>query len=142
MGTAESSAAKWHRRRDGSRSFRFLSQQNQPVRDNRRWRYRRQNQGGRWKLDARHNTEELVRRIRRVGELPWLVSYGAAPELSALYEGFTKIAHNLSHSAAKHYYGSELMFFSPGLEIPAVEPPANIYGDVVDEERGAGAMLF
>jgi hypothetical protein len=34
------------------------------------------------------------------------------------------------------------MFFSPGLEIPAVEPPANIYGDVVDEERGAGAMLF
>lgn len=162
-------------------------------------------QDGPWKLDARYNSKELIRRIQKAGryrnritlsqmdaadyirevvtqlpehtflyfdppyyikgeglyensyqdndhaeiallvhsvEQPWIVSYDAVPEIIALYGDFSRITYDLSYSAADRYRGSEVMFFSPELELPAIESPANIRVDVVNRVRRAGVMLF
>lgn len=84
---------------------------------------------------------EIAWLVRNVNQ-PWTVSYDAVPEIFELYKGFRQIVYDLSYSAAERYRGSEVMFFSPGLELPAVESPANIYVEVVGRARRAGAALF
>lgn len=81
---------------------------------------------------------ELVRNITQ----PWIVSYDAVPRILGLYEDLNRITYSLSYSAADHYRGSEVMFFSSDLEFPEVTSPANVHGGAVDAMRGAKAMLF
>lgn len=162
-------------------------------------------QDGTWKLDARYNGGDLIRRIQKVARYrnritlsqmdaadyirdvttelsrqtftyldppyyvkgkglyensyrdedhaeianlvsglmrPWVVSYDAAPRILELYEGFDQTAYSLSYSAAERYRGAEVMFFSPDLELPDVQSPANIRVDVIDRTRRAEAALF
>jgi DNA adenine methylase len=70
------------------------------------------------------------------------VSFDAAPRILGLYEGFDQITYSLSYSAADRYRGAEAMFFSPDLELPDVQLPANIRVGVVDRVRRAEAVLF
>lgn len=73
----------------------------------------------------------LVRKIRQ----PWVVSYDAEPEITALYTDFQRIDYKLSYSAADRCRGAEVMFFSRGLLPPEVASPANIRIGVVDRRR-------
>jgi DNA adenine methylase len=73
---------------------------------------------------------QLVRRLRH----PWLVSYDAAPEILRLYAGETGRRYVLSYSAAARHRGSEVMFSSSDLSLPA-ELPAGITADHLDRKR-------
>lgn len=155
------------------------------------------NQVGKWKIDARYMSDELVMRIRKIrrfrsrisltrkdaadvlrawchpdrppaflyldppyyvkgGDLydnfygpadhelvaqlvgrlphPWLVSYDAAPEISAMYSDSAANRYDLSYSAANRIRGSEVMFSSSGLVLPH-EGPAGVASTVVERAR-------
>lgn len=68
-----------------------------------------------------------------VGQLqhPWVVSYDAAPEIAALYAGFDAIRYSLTYSANTRGLGSEVMYFSHGLERPNHAPSRVRAEDVV-----------
>jgi DNA adenine methylase len=157
------------------------------------------NQGGTWKIDARFNRKDLIRRIERIArfksritvtghdaahylqhelreldgesvivyldppyyvkgsglyqdfynhadheeiaalvsglDVPWLVSYDAAPEIEGLYSGFEHIRYDLNYSAGVKHFGRECMFFSPKLNVPSVESSANVPARVVGDAR-------
>lgn len=80
---------------------------------------------------------ELVRDIRR----PYSVSYDAAEEILDLYRTYDQIAYGLNYSAADRYLGDEVMFFSPGLQHPAVASPANINIKVVQKAQLTGTLF-
>ena len=50
----------------------------------------------------------------------WVVSYDNVPEIHALYAGFRHIAYDIGYSARNIRQGSEVMFFSPHLDVPKV----------------------
>ncbi len=52
----------------------------------------------------------------------WLVSYDNVPAIQELYSEYNSLGYNLNYSANKHMAGSEIMFFSDGLEYPKVSP--------------------
>ena len=54
---------------------------------------------------------------------PWIVSYDDVPEIRKLFRRYRRIAYGISYSAADHYGGKEIAFFSPGLRLPSVESP-------------------
>jgi DNA adenine methylase len=49
---------------------------------------------------------------------PWLVSYDSVPEIRRLYRGYKKREYDLRYTAAGSYMGSEVMFFSDGIDLP------------------------
>lgn len=54
---------------------------------------------------------------------PWIVSYDARPEITALYPDATTIRYGLTYSAAaKRAKGAEIMFFSEHLAVPGQLP--------------------
>jgi DNA adenine methylase len=55
----------------------------------------------------------------------WIISYDNHPQIRTAYRGCRKLVYSLPYSAARRYEGSEVMFFSDGLEIPAVKSPLN-----------------
>ncbi len=59
-------------------------------------------------------------------EQPWIVSYDNTPEITNIYKGFRNIQYDLSYSAQERYAGSEIMFFSKSLIIPAVKNPSRV----------------
>ena len=75
----------------------------------------------------------LVHRLRH----PWLVSYDAAAPLLALYGDTASLRYSLSYSAAGPTRGSEVMFYSPGLMMPATngDSPSGMHGPQVDRAR-------
>jgi DNA adenine methylase len=83
----------------------------------------------------RHDDHQQI--ASQVGALtvPWIVSYDATSEIEGLYEVFRSVRYDLYYSAADRYHGSEVMFFSNGLKIPALESPAGISYQVLDEAR-------
>jgi DNA adenine methylase len=145
------------------------------------------NQKGKWKLDARYNKQELIRRIETIAiysnriqvfnqdaerflkaimpSLPintlifldppyfekghrlyenhytpadharvakvvrnelsrrWIISYDDHPQIRTAYRGCKRMIYTLPYSAAKRHEGSEVMFFSPDVAMPAVANP-------------------
>lgn len=65
---------------------------------------------------------------------PWVVSYDAAPEISAMYSDARVRRYQLSYSAHERQAGSEVMFYSHGLHIPESRP-AGISMQLVDAAR-------
>jgi DNA adenine methylase len=57
---------------------------------------------------------------------PWVVSYDDAKPISKLYRGFRKVSYSLNYSASKREHGSEVMFFSDGLDLPRRKSPVSI----------------
>jgi DNA adenine methylase len=68
---------------------------------------------------------EIARTVRNL-DVPWIVSYDAAPEIADIYEGATAIRYGLRYTARERFEGSEVMFFSPRLVPPSVERPAAV----------------
>jgi len=56
----------------------------------------------------------------------WIVSYDDTPETREMYRGYENLLYQLSYSAADHYKGAEIMFFSDNLLIPTVDNPAQL----------------
>jgi DNA adenine methylase len=54
---------------------------------------------------------------------PWIVSYDAAPEIAEIYSGVRSVRYDLAYTARERTQGSEIMFVSPGLQIPHGAPP-------------------
>jgi DNA adenine methylase len=69
---------------------------------------------------------KIARRIARVRSKNWIVSYDNAAEIQALYSHYRSIVYGLSYSAQDRYKGSEVMFFSGGLNIPEAVRPMHI----------------
>jgi DNA adenine methylase len=68
-------------------------------------------------------------------DVPWIVSYDAAPQIEALYRDAPQIAYDLSYSAQERYKGEEVMFFDSNLLLPDVESPANVDSRLVAAAR-------
>jgi DNA adenine methylase len=72
----------------------------------------------------KHEDHEIIaKKIAKLNSRNWIVSYDSTPEIKSLYKGYNKLEYNLSYSAASASQGKEVMFFSQGLEIPAVKTP-------------------
>jgi len=71
-----------------------------------------------------HDHETLAKLVKTKISIPWVVSYDDAPEIKKLYSTCRKISYEMNHTAAKNRVGSEVMFFSKGLEIPDVDNPS------------------
>ena len=56
----------------------------------------------------------------------WIVSYDDTPEIREVYQWCRNLPYQLSYSAADHYKGAEIMFFSGNLLIPTVDNPAQL----------------
>jgi len=56
----------------------------------------------------------------------WIVSYDDTPETREMYRGYENLLCQLSYSAADHYKGAEIMFFSDNLLIHTVDNPAQL----------------
>lgn len=56
--------------------------------------------------------------IRNLGKHKWIVSYDNVDPIRDLYKEYRYISYSLAYSAAKHFRGSEVMFFCDGLSIP------------------------
>lgn len=63
-----------------------------------------------------------------VGKLkvPWVVSYDDAPQVRELYTGYRRIQYGLRYTARERYDGAEVMFFAPGLNVPAGLAPTEV----------------
>lgn len=59
----------------------------------------------------------------------WLVSYDSVRQIRTLYPEFRRLTYSLQYSAASRQHGAEVMFFSPGLKIPAAERPQRAGAD-------------
>lgn len=57
---------------------------------------------------------------------PWLVSYDDVPEIRALYNKFRYRRYRLPYTAAARYEGSEIIFFSDDLAVPAASNPLRV----------------
>jgi len=62
---------------------------------------------------------------------PWIISYDNTPEIRKLFGRHKKLAYKVSYSAADHYGGSEVAFFSAGLRVPIVENPMGVDASLV-----------
>ena len=76
----------------------------------------------------------LIKKVRR----PWVVSYDAEPSITKLYEGLPMTRYGIHYSAADHYKGREVMFFSPRITRPQRRTPTEVSFADVDDARLAG----
>lgn len=69
----------------------------------------------------------LANTIRRLPSTQkWITSYDDHPALHALYKGYPNLVYTLSYSANTRYRGSEAIFFSKNLIVPAPMPPMKL----------------
>lgn len=61
-----------------------------------------------------HLIADIIRELKK----PWLVSYDNNPYVRRSYTGFDRITYGLQYNAARAYVGTEVLFFSPKLQIP------------------------
>lgn len=73
--------------------------------------------------------DDHVKIAKRVGKLRnknWIVSYDNAPEVIPMYRNFRNIVYGLSYSAQERYKGAEIMFFADELVIPDSVAPMHL----------------
>jgi len=63
--------------------------------------------------------------IRRINQ-KWIVSYDDTPQIRQMYRLYRSLPYHLSYSASQHCTGSEIMYFSDRITIPAVESPVGV----------------
>lgn len=80
---------------------------------------------------------KIAKRVARLKSKNWIVSYDNAEPIHAMYDEFRGIVYGLSYSAQDRYKGSEAMFFSDGLDIPALVRPMHLIESNL-EAKGAG----
>jgi DNA adenine methylase len=67
----------------------------------------------------------LARVVKETLQQNWIISYDNHPQIRKAYRGCKKLVYLLPYSAARKYEGSEVMFFSDGLDVPTVKSPLN-----------------
>lgn len=68
-------------------------------------------------------------------DVPWIVSYDAAPPIVEIYAAYQQISYDLIYSAGARQHGREVMFFSDRLRIPETDSPSMIHPSVVAATR-------
>ena len=68
------------------------------------------------------NVARLIHSVRQ----HWIVSYDDVPEVRDLYSKYRSISYGINYSAQDRYEGSEIIFASSQLTLPAVEDPSRI----------------
>jgi len=66
---------------------------------------------------------EISRKIQKIKNMRWIVSYDNVPEIRRLYKNFRRKWYMLMHTAYKIREGKEILFFSDKLVIPRVKNP-------------------
>jgi len=56
----------------------------------------------------------------------WIISYDDTPEIRGMYQRYRILPYQLNYSAADHYKGAEIMFFSDNLLIPTIDNPTQV----------------
>jgi DNA adenine methylase len=69
--------------------------------------------------DHEHIAEYVQQRVTQ----PWIVTYDNVPEIGLLYACRNNMAYDLDYSASTRRKGTELMFFSDSLKVPASTSP-------------------
>lgn len=59
----------------------------------------------------------LARTVRKL-RIPWMLTYDDVPEIEALYEGLPQYRNTLTYHAQTKRKASELVVFSPSIELP------------------------
>jgi DNA adenine methylase len=65
--------------------------------------------------DHQQIAEFVTKRLRRQN---WIVSYDNVEAICEMYSGYRRIGYSVSYSARESKEGTEVMFFSDGLQIP------------------------
>jgi DNA adenine methylase len=78
---------------------------------------------------------EVANLVRKIDGGRWLVSYDNRAEVVRLYKDYRRRVYTLAYSAADRYRGSEVMFFSPDLNIPRAQSPSNVPTETVMRSR-------
>jgi len=65
--------------------------------------------------------EEISRRIQKIKNMRWIVSYDNVPEIKRLYRNFEKKEYTLFHFAYKPRREKEVLFFNNNLIVPRVK---------------------
>ena len=73
-----------------------------------------------------HNDHLQISSLLKTLRQKWIVSYDNVQEIQEIYHHYRNMTYELSYSAAEHYRGAEIMFFSDNLQIPDVENPAKV----------------
>lgn len=84
-----------------------------------------------------HSDHAQIAELVLALNVPWVVSYDAAPEVQELYEATEYLAYGLNYTARHRFVGSELMFFGEDLRIPNVPVPASVKLADVGNARSA-----
>lgn len=69
--------------------------------------------------------ENVSKRVRKL-KYNWMVSYDNVPEICNLYKECQSLTYDIHYSARNRYKGSEVMFFSKKLLVPAVTEPTTL----------------
>lgn len=69
--------------------------------------------------------QQLASAIRLL-DLPWVVSYDAAPEIIDIYSWAHETNYSISYSAGERGEGAEVMYLARGLLMPEVRSPVKI----------------
>jgi len=77
--------------------------------------------------------ESVAKKVRKL-QHNWIVSYDNVPEICRLYKGFQSLTYDIHYSARNRYQGSEVMFFSKQLKIPAIAEPTAVKGSAFQLE--------
>lgn len=75
----------------------------------------------------KNDHERVGQAIRNIEGLNWIVSYDNHPVISQIYEGLPFKEYSFTHSAFESREGKEILFFSPGLDLPDLEDKNPIY---------------
>ena len=62
--------------------------------------------------------EKIAKSLQHNFERNWIVSYDNVTEIQQMYLASKNLSYNISYTAQKRYFGSEIMYFSSGLTIP------------------------
>lgn len=82
-----------------------------------------------------HSDHERIAKAVQSLTCPWIVSYDAVPEILEIYQASKSLRYSLSYSASTKQQGSEVMFFSDSLTVPAVRSAAGVSSNEVDAAR-------
>ncbi|MBB4722733.1 DNA adenine methylase [Xanthomonas euvesicatoria] len=77
-----------------------------------------------------YNPSDHADVAKTVGNLPkncnWMVSYDDHPVIRGLYSGYEELTYTLNYTAQERGRGTEVIFYSPGLVVPAPVKPMRV----------------
>lgn len=81
---------------------------------------------GLYKNEYEHEDHIAIAKLIRKMQRKWIVSYDNTAEIRKMYDKFRKLTFKLNYSANAKYKGSEIIFFSDDLLLPATKNPIKV----------------